>query len=218
LVGKVIVACFDKKPLVQMENLLRSLPCAVFSKDIAGFCLTANKYQAEMAGLLNEKEMIGKSDNDMPWCAVADTIRKADAYVITENKTIVLEEHGTMAHGKKEAFLVTKSPFKDQDGNLIGIVGTAVNVTQQRKTLLSFDHTTSFMRMNQESSKIYLSKKEIECVNWMIKGKSASEIAMILAISTRTVESHMNNIKIKLNCYKQFQLGYLIGKYGYLLL
>ena len=54
---------------------------------------------------------------------------------------------------------------------------------------------------------------EIECINWLIKGKSAEEIGLILRLSRRTIESHINNIKKKTQCYKQFQLGYLFGKY-----
>lgn len=64
---------------------------------------------------------------------------------------------------------------------------------------------------------IYLTKREIECVNWLIKGKSAREIGMILEISEKTVFKHMENLKMKLNCYKQFQLGYIIGKHPSLL-
>ena len=60
---------------------------------------------------------------------------------------------------------------------------------------------------------VYLTKREIECVNWLIKGKSACEISIILEISEKTVIRHLENIKKKLRCYKQFQLGYMIGKY-----
>lgn len=43
---------------------------------------------------------------------------------------MVLEEYGKMANGEKEIFLVTKSPFKDENGKLLGIIGTAVNVSK----------------------------------------------------------------------------------------
>jgi len=218
MVGKIIVTCVAKQPLIQMENILRALPCAVFTKDKDSCCITVNKYQAELAGFANEKDMIGKSDYDMPWCDVADVIRKADALTLSENKTIVLEEYAIVADGTKSAFLVTKSPFRDEHGNVLGIAGTSINITRQRQTLFSDDSTPSLDHWDNNASKIYLSKKEIACVNWMIKGKSSLEIATIFGISKRTVEAHMNNIKRKLNCYKQFQVGYLVGKYGYLLL
>ncbi|MBY0545329.1 MAG: helix-turn-helix transcriptional regulator, partial [Gammaproteobacteria bacterium] len=60
----------------------------------------------------------------------------------------------------------------------------------------------------------YLTKREIECIKWSIHGKSAEEIAVIVNISRRTVETHLENIKIKFNCYNKFQLGYIIGQLG----
>lgn len=101
---------------------------------------------------------------------------------------------------------------------LIGSIGTGINITQQRQTFFEAYPLEPLARTHQDVSDIYLSKKEVECIRWMIAGKSSGEIANILSISKRTVETHMNNIKQKLNCYKQFQVGYLIGKYGYLLL
>lgn len=79
--------------------------------------------------------MIGKSDYVMPWCDVAETIRKADQLVMKENKTFILEEYGTLASGKKSAFLVSKSPFRDKNGKLFGILGTAVHIGHHRQTL-----------------------------------------------------------------------------------
>lgn len=216
LVGKIIMTCFADKPLLHMAKILHALPCAIFSKDTSSFCLSANTYQAEIAGVSRVKDMIGKSDYDMPWCDVAETIRKADQLVMTENKTFILEEYGTVANGKKSAFLVSKSPFRDENGKLLGIVGTAVNIGHHRQTLF-LDTMKPVGNSSIDISNVYLTKKEIECIRWMIHGKSSTEIATLSHVSKRTVETHMNNIKRKLNCHKQFQVGYLIGKYSYLL-
>lgn len=61
---------------------------------------------------------------------------------------------------------------------------------------------------------LYLTKREHECVTYLIRGKTAEEIAIILNISKRTVETHVQNIKRKMNCYNQFRLGYLLGRFG----
>lgn len=59
---------------------------------------------------------------------------------------------------------------------------------------------------NNMDDKAYLTKREVEFLNWCAKGKSMEEIAMILNVSKRTAESHINNIKNKLGCYKQSDL------------
>lgn len=60
--------------------------------------------------------------------------------------------------------------------------------------------------------RLYLTDREYECVNYLIRGKTAEEMAIILNISKRTVETHVKNIKRKMNCYNQFRLGYLSGR------
>ncbi len=58
------------------------------------------------------------------------------------------------------------------------------------------------------SQQNYLTKQELICLKWAAKGKSAEEIALILNISKRTCETHLDNIKNKLNCHKQLMLGF----------
>ncbi len=60
----------------------------------------------------------------------------------------------------------------------------------------------------------YFTEREFQCVNYLILGKTAEEIAIILNISKRTVETHILNIKRKMNCFNQLRLGYLLGRMG----
>ncbi len=57
-----------------------------------------------------------------------------------------------------------------------------------------------------------LSAKEVACLSYLIQGKSAEEIAIILSRSRRTIETHIESAKRKLNCHKIAQLAYLLGK------
>lgn len=61
-------------------------------------------------------------------------------------------------------------------------------------------------------NEIYLSPRELDCLEWYAKGKNSTEIAMILRISRRTVETHVQHIKEKLTCNNLFQMGYLLAK------
>lgn len=47
-------------------------------------------------------------------------------------------------------------------------------------------------------SKSYLSRREIQCLQWLAAGKTLSEAATILGISERTLRFHVNNAKQKL--------------------
>jgi DNA-binding CsgD family transcriptional regulator len=62
-----------------------------------------------------------------------------------------------------------------------------------------------------------LTYKELECLAWLCMGKSSEEIALILNRSKRTIETHINNMKIKLNCTKATSLIYTAVSLGLLL-
>lgn len=48
-----------------------------------------------------------------------------------------------------------------------------------------------------ESKKMYLSQRELQCLNILSQGKTVKEIAQILELSPRTVESYVTNVKMK---------------------
>lgn len=83
-------------------------------------------------------------------------------------------------------------------------------VTETFKMPTSNLNITNFTYYNRHA--IYLTKREKECAYWLIHGKSAEEIGIILEISKRTVERYIDNIKLKLNCSKLTQIVYLILK------
>ncbi|KTD65447.1 helix-turn-helix transcriptional regulator [Legionella shakespearei] len=58
-----------------------------------------------------------------------------------------------------------------------------------------------------------LTTRELESLFWLHQGKSVPEIAQILQISPRTTEKYVQQLKMKLQVYSPFQLGYLVGRY-----
>lgn len=59
---------------------------------------------------------------------------------------------------------------------------------------------------------IYLTIKEIECCSYLIKGMGIKEIAQITNLSSRTVESHINNAKIRSNSLNKQELICYLNK------
>lgn len=60
--------------------------------------------------------------------------------------------------------------------------------------------------MNSNGSLSKLSKRQYECVILAAKGLSAKEIARLLDISPRTVETHLDILREKLNARNRMQL------------
>lgn len=69
--------------------------------------------------------------------------------------------------------------------------------------------------INLNSKVIQLSKREMDCAQYLVQGNTGREIAKKLFISTRTVETHLANLKDKLNCASKSELIATLLKHGF---
>lgn len=60
--------------------------------------------------------------------------------------------------------------------------------------------------VSNSRSDVYLTKREMECLQWYGNGKTAEEIGIILGLSRRTVEAYLTQAKNKVNSYKKGQI------------
>ncbi len=51
-----------------------------------------------------------------------------------------------------------------------------------------------------------LTLRELECLSYFTTGKTAKEIARILDVAPRTIEAHLNNIRVKTSCQTKIEL------------
>lgn len=74
---------------------------------------------------------------------------------------------------------------------------------------VKLDLTTAFpvkKLMLDSQNKVYLTERERLCFIYFLLGKTAKEIADLLQSSPKTIETHMRNVKIKLNCNNRGEL------------
>jgi DNA-binding CsgD family transcriptional regulator len=94
----------------------------------------------------------------------------------------------------------SKDPIKIPSLKATNVIRQFNDANEQRSAFLSKLGAS----LKQE---IPLSMRELEVLHWQSLGKTAEEVALILSISVRTVKAHIRNIKDKLECVNQFQLG-----------
>ncbi|WP_258956537.1 PAS domain-containing sensor histidine kinase [Legionella sainthelensi] len=125
-----------------LSNIIKALPGSVYWKDKEGRYLGCNDTMLEMVGM---KSVIGKTDFDMPWVESAETIRNNDLRVMALNSALEMEETATLADGQQVTVLTKKTPLRDAQGNVIGIIGVSLNIThrkQREERLLSNQENT----------------------------------------------------------------------------
>lgn len=114
-----------------LEATINSSPNMIWYKDKAGihekvndsFCKTVNKTKTQVQG--RNHAYIWDVEHDDPACV------KSEQEVMRKKKTCISEE--TIKTGDGERLLTTyKSPLYDLDGSVMGTVGMAIDITQER--------------------------------------------------------------------------------------
>jgi len=133
-----------------LEGIIALMPGHVYWKDTHGFLLGCNDEQAKSAGLSNRKDIVGKTDYDLPWKLQADALRKIDLEVIRTGKSITTEELSTLADGREAIFLSKKVPLYSKQGKIVGLLGISFDITEQKRIereLLETRHKLEGMTM-----------------------------------------------------------------------
>jgi|GEM_PF-2708968 len=184
---------------------VNDMPVAIYCKDTNGTYTESNRYCDMLAkGRKTQDSIIGSVDQDLVWSDYAQCLQENDQRVI-RGETVVSEEEVKLFDNSHQVMHSFKKPFVDASGQLVGLIGLSVPE-------LFFNGRSSMNKPGQYDRKqVHLTHREEECLKLMAQGCSVKDVSSQMDISRRTVEAHLNNIKYKAGCYKQFQLGFFFG-------
>lgn len=118
-----------------MDSIFKTSPGHIYWKNKHGVFCGCNTSQAKSFGFKKPKLILGKSDFDILDYDMALAIRKNDLQVMRSGKTHITEEK-TIVNGQKAIYISHKSPIKDSDSNVVGVLGVSIDITKQKK----FEH------------------------------------------------------------------------------
>lgn len=194
------------------------LPFNVFFMDGNGICRNANLSTAHTMGCSSIRETIGISVSDVADKETAIKVRQHDRGVINTKRLQILNEDATFKNDNTiYQFLSIKFPWYDLNDNIIGIFGFSSIIQDQLLSQMLnqiynlglFDRTTTSKSNNPyhfELKDLKLTKREKQCVFYMIRGKSAKQVAEILNVSPRTIEHYCEILKTKMNVNSKSEL------------
>lgn len=117
-----------------LSSIMDTLPHAIFWKDRQSVYLGCNRAFAAHAELRAPHEIVGLTDNDLPWTAVeAAHYRSVDAEVMQSGKPILNLEESITGGDCTKTILTSKVPLKDRDDRVFGILGIYHDVTEQKQ-------------------------------------------------------------------------------------
>ncbi|MBB2929615.1 EAL domain-containing protein [Paraburkholderia silvatlantica] len=120
-----------------LESVIDNIPQRIFWKDAQSRYLGCNMTFARDAGLSYPEQIIGKSDDDLPWRAYADGMREHDREVIESGLPRINYEDNHTIDGLHRTTLTSKLPLLDGDGRVIGVLGSYSDTTESKRADLA---------------------------------------------------------------------------------
>jgi DNA-binding CsgD family transcriptional regulator len=193
---------------------LFSLPYSVYLLDADGATLKINTIGASICGFNTANQAVGKTIFDVSKGNTAKDLLDNCASVLKQESVKIFDEFNMRHDGRLLQFLSVKFPCYDCNYQLQGLLGISIvlgehsladAITKLTGLELLPQHTNpQNQTITLNLKNIILTPREQECLDYTIKGFTAKDIAKKLAISPRTVEDYINQLKLKLGvCTKQ---------------
>ena len=135
----------------RLATLVRTIPDMIWLKDAEGVYLSCNPMFERFFGA-KESEIVGRTDYDFVNKALADFFRENDRLAM-QGGPHINEEWVTMADSGEQVLLETiKTPMRDNEGNLIGVLGIARNITERKRMEAAIEESEARYRAVVEQS------------------------------------------------------------------
>ena len=115
------------------STLMDNLPDNIWFKDRESRFVVANRAMLSWTGFRNQSEIIGKTDQDIFTDEHANAALADEQRIIATGQPIVsVEEKETWPDGHETWVSTTKVPWRDSNGDVIGIFGSSRDITARK--------------------------------------------------------------------------------------
>jgi len=180
----------QRKSHVLLDAVLNSIPTRVYWKDRNSVFLGCNGPFARDAGYVKPSDIIGMDDLAMPWRDQAEKVRADDRAIMTSGRRRLLyEESQTTALGKKVPLLTSKLPLRDDNGDIIGVIGVYFDITERKKAEKELRNFRAAVEQSANTIVITDPTGNVEYVNPAFEKSSGFTAAEAVGNHTRLLKS-----------------------------
>jgi diguanylate cyclase (GGDEF)-like protein/PAS domain S-box-containing protein len=118
-----------------LQALMDNIPDTIYFKDTASRFTKINKAQAQVLGVDDPQEVIGKTDFDFFTLGHAQDAYEDEQEIVKSGQPLIGKvERIRRADGQFRWVSATKVPMLDKEGRVIGTVGVSRDITEQVRT------------------------------------------------------------------------------------
>lgn len=124
----------QRQVIYNLLTVIKELPGSIYWKNKEGTYLGHNNFSKEEMEKLNLSSNInGKTDFDLFPYEVAKQYRQHDLKVMNSGQPCFKEEALSLPNGKQVVQISHKKPLRDENGNIIGIMGNTIDITDLKQ-------------------------------------------------------------------------------------
>ena len=128
------------------RTLAENIPQSIFTKDRNSVYVSCNENFARDMGLA-PAELVGKTDYDLFARELADKFRADDRRIIASGNLESLEEPYILNGEVRGWALTVKTPLRDRDGNIAGILGVYSDITERKQAEETIRENEAFIKL-----------------------------------------------------------------------
>ena len=147
-----------KRAKEELQTILNVVPVIIFQKNKDGKTILTNQAFDNMIGLSKE-EIIGKTTDEL-FPEHGKDMMKDDQEVMElgKPKLDIIERYDS-PEGTRWA-RTGKAPIKDKEGNVVGLIGYAADITEQKQAEEKIKHLTLVLRAIRNVNQLIVREKE----------------------------------------------------------
>lgn len=115
-----------------LTNFVEAMPGVVYAKDLEGRLMIGNHGTSELIGKVPQ-DYVGHTDLDLLEDKVqAALVMATDQRIMASGVSEQIEEDVNFSDGRRAIWLSTKSPLRNAEGRVVGLVGTSLDITERK--------------------------------------------------------------------------------------
>ncbi len=122
-----------RKTQQQLQLIFNAVPAIIWQKDREGKYVAVNKALCHASGL-SEEDILGKTDHELLPAVIADKFVRDDRRILSSGTPESgIEEPYQKASGEYGWIRTDKMVYYDEDGNVAGTIGFALDITERKQ-------------------------------------------------------------------------------------
>jgi len=152
-----------------LQLIMDHIPLAVFWKDRDLVYLGCNRRFAADSGMASPQQIVGKTDDEMPWRDQVELYRADDRAVMASGvPKLYYEEPQTTPSGSLIWLRTSKVPLRSAEGQIVAVLGMYEDITERRLADAALRDREQFLTLLNDITRLALESADLGAMAEML--------------------------------------------------